>query len=99
MVVSITCSHSSWLRVGVSPVVPQGTRKSIPDSTCHATRLRSAASSTEPSWWKGVTKAVPQPRNCMTIRYRHQAANAPCDYCCLQLPPDVAKVKKTLLAG
>ncbi len=45
MVTSITCSHSSCVSVGVSPVVPQGTRKSIPDSICHATRLRSAVSS------------------------------------------------------
>src|SRR6478672_6596453 len=45
IVVSITCSHSSCESVGVSPVVPQGTRKSIPDSTCHATRLRRAVSS------------------------------------------------------
>ena len=49
IVVSITCSHSSCVRVGVSPVVPHGTRKSMPDSTCHATKLRRAASSMEPS--------------------------------------------------
>ena len=36
-------------KVGVSPVVPQGTRKSMPESICHATRLRNAASSIEPS--------------------------------------------------
>ena len=31
MVISITRSHSSLVSVGVSPVVPQGTRKPIPD--------------------------------------------------------------------
>ena len=49
IVISMTCSHSSCESVGVSPVVPQGTRKSMPDSTCHATRLRRAVSSMEPS--------------------------------------------------
>ena len=36
IVTSITRSHSSRESVGVSPVVPQGTRKSMPLSTCHA---------------------------------------------------------------
>ena len=49
IVISTTRSHSSLVSVGVSPVVPQGTRKSIFDSTCQATSARRAASSTEPS--------------------------------------------------
>lgn len=60
---SMTRSHSSGDRVGVSPVVPQGTRKSMPDSTCQATNDRSAGSSMEPSCRNGVMRAVPHPRS------------------------------------
>src|SRR3954471_22589022 len=63
MVMSMTRSHSSWESVGVSPVVPQGTRKSILDSTCHSTNPRKDFSSIEPSDLNGVTSAVPHPRN------------------------------------
>src|ERR1019366_4592015 len=69
IVTSITRSHSSWLRVGVSPVVPQGRRKSMPASTCQRTSCRSAISSTLPSRLKGVTRAVPHPRSFMASNY------------------------------
>src|SRR5512143_1436677 len=65
MVISMTRSHSSRVSVGVSPVVPHGTRKSIFDSTCQATSERRAFSSTEPSPRNGVTIAVPHPRKFM----------------------------------
>ena len=47
--------------VAASPVDPQATRKSIPDSTCQSTSARRASSSTDPFTRKGVTIAVPQP--------------------------------------
>src|ERR1019366_3077685 len=68
IVKSMTRSHSSWDRVGVSPVVPHGTRKSMPDSTCQRTSPRNATSSRLPSSLKGVTKAVPHPRSFMQPR-------------------------------
>ncbi len=49
-------------------MVPQERENRFLDSICHATRLRSAGSSMEPSWREGVTRAVPQPRNAM--RYK-----------------------------
>src|SRR5262245_42672068 len=55
------CSAAS--RVALSPVVPQGTRTSMPPSTCRLTHRRSAGSSSEPSFLKGVTRATPAPRN------------------------------------
>src|ERR1019366_2852391 len=69
MVTSITRSHSSWVSVGFSPVVPQGRRKSMPASTCQRTSCRSAISSTLPSRLKGVTRAVPHPRSFMASNY------------------------------
>ena len=67
MVMSMTRSHSLRESVGVSPVVPQGTRKSMPDVTCHSTNDRSAASSSAPVLAPGgkVTLAAdvtPKPR-------------------------------------
>src|SRR5262245_62143082 len=53
---------SSWLNVGLSPVVPTGTRPWVPSAICQLTRPRKAASSSEP-FLKGVTKAVNDPRN------------------------------------
>ena len=49
--------------VDASPVVPQGTRTSIPPSTWRRTRRRSAASSRSPLRVNGVTSAVPAPAN------------------------------------
>src|SRR6266403_1512663 len=85
-VTSITRSHSSCVRVGVSPVVPQGIRKSIPDSTCQETRFRKAVSSTAPSGVNGVTRAVPQSRN-WTLARR------------LKLLPDFAELEKSLFTS
>src|SRR5208337_5607775 len=85
MVISMTRRHSAWVRVGVSPVVPQGTRKSIPDSICQATSERSAFSSSDPSARNGVTSAVPHPRN-LTIALT------------LQLREDFLKLVKSALA-
>jgi lysine/ornithine N-monooxygenase len=61
IVMSITRSHSSLVSVGVSPVVPQGTRKWMPDAICHSTSWRNAFSSMLWSCLKGVMSAVPQP--------------------------------------
>src|ERR1700730_5934795 len=59
---STTFLCSSWLRVGLSPVVPTGTSPWVPSAICQFTSARNAASSTEP-FLKGVTKAVNDPRN------------------------------------
>ena len=60
-VISMSRSRSVWLRVGASPVVPHGTRPSIPERTCQLTRRRKAASSSAPSGVNGVTSAVSAP--------------------------------------
>src|ERR1700674_4181795 len=52
---------SSWLPVGLSPVVPTGTRPFVPSAICQLTSPRNAASSSEP-FLNGVTKAVNDPR-------------------------------------
>src|SRR4051794_21716915 len=59
---STTFLCSSWLSVGLSPVVPTGTRPLVPSEICQLTSERNAASSSEP-FLKGVTKAVKDPRN------------------------------------
>src|ERR1700685_122289 len=51
---------SSWLTVGLSPVVPTGTRPWVPSAICQLTSARKAASSSEP-FLNGVTKAVNEP--------------------------------------
>src|SRR6476646_3880656 len=58
---STTRLCSSWLTVGLSPVVPTGTRPWVPSAICQFTRERKAASSSEP-FLNGVTKAVNEPR-------------------------------------
>src|SRR6202047_1560744 len=58
---STTRLCSSWLTVGLSPVVPTGTRPWVPSAICQLTRPRKAASSSEP-FLNGVTKAVNEPR-------------------------------------
>src|SRR3569832_1997299 len=58
---STTRLCSSWLSVGLSPVVPTGTRPLVPSAICQFTRPRNAASSTEP-FLNGVTRAVKDPR-------------------------------------
>ena len=59
---STTRLCSSWLKVGLSPVVPTGTRPWVPSEICQFTSERNAASSSEP-FLNGVTKAVKDPRN------------------------------------
>ena len=61
-VAAMSRSRSSADRVGDSPVVPHGTRPSIPARTCQWTRRRKAASSSAPSVVNGVTRAVYAPR-------------------------------------
>src|SRR5580704_1647909 len=58
---STTRLCSSWLTVGLSPVVPTGTRPWVPSAICQLTKARKAASSSEP-FLNGVTKAVNEPR-------------------------------------
>src|SRR4030081_3623644 len=58
---STTRLCSSWLTVGLSPVVPTGTRPWVPSAICQLTNPRKAASSSEP-FLNGVTKAVNEPR-------------------------------------
>src|SRR6185312_8097768 len=58
---STTFLCSSWESVGLSPVVPTGTRPLVPSEICQLTKLRNAASSSEP-FLNGVTKAVKDPR-------------------------------------
>src|SRR5262249_50306964 len=62
-VISTTRKCSARVRVGLSPVVPQGTRKLMPASICRRTRRRSVVSSNARSRVNGVTKAVPHPVN------------------------------------
>src|SRR5262249_12563907 len=59
---STTRLCSSWLSVGLSPVVPTGTRPWVPSEICQFTSERNAASSSEP-FLNGVTRAVKDPRN------------------------------------
>src|ERR1700720_4738494 len=59
---STTRLCSSWLTVGLSPVVPTGTRPWVPSAICQPTSDRKAASSSEP-FLNGVTRAVKDPRN------------------------------------
>src|SRR5580692_8043844 len=59
---STTRLCSSWLSVGLSPVVPTGTSPWVPSEICQFTSERKAASSSEP-FLKGVTRAVKDPRN------------------------------------
>src|SRR5512135_87379 len=59
---STTCLCSSCDSVGLSPVVPTGTRPLVPSAICQSTRSRKAFSSSEP-FLNGVTSAVKEPRN------------------------------------
>ena len=60
--ISTTRLCSSWVSVGVSPVVPTGTSPLVPCSICHSTKLAKAFSSTAHSR-KGVMSAVIDPLN------------------------------------
>src|SRR5258705_5469155 len=58
---STTCPCTSCDKVGLSPVVPTGTKPSVPSAICQSTRPRKAFSSSAPLP-KGVTSAVNEPR-------------------------------------
>ena len=59
-VISITRLCSSGVTVGLSPVVPTGTRPWLPSLICQFTILRNASSSTRP-FFIGVIKAGKEP--------------------------------------
>src|SRR5450759_3588632 len=59
--VAVTALRSSPESVADSPVVPHGTRKSIPRSICQSTKRSSAPKSIRPLSSKGVMSAVPHP--------------------------------------
>src|SRR6185312_16610035 len=59
---STTRLCSAWLRVGDSPVVPQGTSPWVPCPTCHSTKSWKAFSSTA-RFRNGVTSATIEPLN------------------------------------
>src|SRR5258707_13508142 len=63
MVIATTRKCSSCESVGLSPVVPQGTRKLIPPAICLRISFRRDCSSSDRSFWNGVTMAVPHPLN------------------------------------
>src|SRR5258706_10598898 len=58
----ITRSRSASSIVTLSPVVPHGTRIFTPPFICRSTSFLKHSSSTDPSFLKGVTRAVAQPR-------------------------------------
>jgi hypothetical protein len=60
MTISTTRFCSACESVGDSPVVPQGTRPSVPFAMWNSTSSRSLPSSTLPSW-NGVTIATSEP--------------------------------------
>src|ERR1700684_61641 len=76
---STTRLCSSWFTVGLSPVVPTGTRPWVPSAICQLTKARKAASSSEP-FLNGVTKAVNEPRKfvlaAMTSPHAHYGSTA-----------------------
>jgi hypothetical protein len=57
---STTLPCSSWDNVGLSPVVPTGTKPLEPSAICQSTNPRKAVSSSEPLL-NGVTSAVNEP--------------------------------------
>src|SRR5580698_294645 len=89
IVISTTRRCSAALSVGLSPVVPQGTRKLIPAPIWRCTSRRSAFSSSERSRRNGVTSAVPHPVN---IR-----SSLPTTL--LQLVHNLPKIEEAFLAG
>src|ERR1035438_4048110 len=99
MVTSITRSHSSWVSVGVSPVVPQGRRKSMPASTCQRTSWRSAISSMLPSRLKGVTRAVPHPRSFMASNYLLPKIVWPAACANSELAKNISEIEEARLAN
>src|SRR5262249_3014387 len=85
---STTCMCSSCDSVGLSPVVPTGTRPLVPSAICQATSARKAFSSSAPSLLNGVTSAVNDPRKLVlavmilvlySYQSRHLWARSPLD--------------------
>src|SRR5262249_4496403 len=62
MQISMTRLRSSLESVGDSPVVPHGTRPSVPSLICQATNFSNPFSSTDPLL-NGVIKATSDPAN------------------------------------
>ena len=56
-----TASSSSWVMVELSPVVPRARMASVPLAMCHWVSSLSLSKFTEPSAWKGVTRATMEP--------------------------------------
>src|SRR5947207_5412153 len=67
MQMSITRLCSSIESVGDSPVVPQGTRPSVPSLICQATNFSNPFSSTDP-FLNGVISATSDPVNMVSLR-------------------------------
>src|SRR5215210_5096864 len=67
--VSMTSRSSSSLRVGDSPVVPQGTRPCMPWAIWNSTRPSKASTSTSP-FLNGVTRAVNAPLNISLLQFK-----------------------------
>src|SRR5215510_10068821 len=68
---STTWLCSSWDKVGLSPVVPTGTRPLLHSPICQSTMSRKAFSSSEP-FLNGVTSAVKEPRKLvLAVMARH----------------------------
>src|ERR687895_1884206 len=66
--VSMMSRSSSSLKAGVSPVVPQGTRPSMPCRIWNSTRPSRASTSTSP-FLNGVTRAVNAPLNISLLQF------------------------------
>ncbi len=65
--VAMTSSCSSWLSVGDSPVVAQGTMAFVPEAMCHSTNSRTSPWSIEPFFLKGVMRATIEPLKMLRI--------------------------------
>ena len=63
MQISTTRLCSSWLSVGLSPVVPTGTRPWVPSSICQFDMRRGTPPRRRLPFANGVTRAVIEPRN------------------------------------
>ena len=62
---STTCMCSSWDSVGLSPVVPTGTRPLVPSAICQSTRSRNAFSSREPFLNGVIERGKRSPKRCL----------------------------------
>src|ERR1700759_3250990 len=81
---STTLRCSSCDRVGLSPVVPTGTKPLVPSAICQSTRSRNAFSSREP-FLNGVMSAVNDPRNVVLAVMLRSSTRRPA-----ALPIDIA---------